>query len=621
MKYITLFILSLSITMTINGKTGRQIIEENGFKKSVTPMLTTEWSQNGGENSLLPIIEDNMQAVTGCGATALAQLMKYWKNPNPGNGFNYYYWQQGQEPKVLFADFQTYSYDWENMIARYKGNKDVTAEQTKAVSQLMADIGVALEMIYTKSQQEDGQYYPSTATNIEYIHTVLKKYYGYNPHSRLLRFINGAYTMDEWMRMVYKELSERRPILMGARMNTVNHIFVADGYDENGLVHLNLGKAGSTSTYNQNSYYDLTRTDITYTADMRMLVEVRPDTMEGELTDVTVSTSGTLKDMLGGEMESRRICRLKISGTINGEDNSWLHELTKETTGQLSYIDLTDCKVENNEIPSNAFEGCYTLQEIILPNSITKIGSKAFFNCKGLYAIHLPEQLRTLGNYAFTRCRYLEELTFPNTTTSIAPDPFAFVKLTKLSIAPDNPTYYVDNNAIVSKNGNVLLSMPVKTYGDYEISDGIKEIGESAFNCCEGIRNIYMPATVSSIGKEAFKSCPRLEDFFCYGQTAPSLHTETFYDTKNLKTLHVPFGCRQEYIDKGWTMFQEIIEDLPKQTPGDVNQDNTVDISDIVAVINAIAGEITYIKNADVNHDGLTDISDVVSIINIIAGQ
>ncbi len=52
---------------------------------------------------------------------------------------------------------------------------------------------------------------------------------------------------------------------------------------------------------------------------------------------------------------------------------------------------------------------------------------------------------------------------------------------------------------------------------------------------------------------------------------------------------------------------------------GDVNHDGAVDISDIVAVINTIAGETTYSASADVNTDNNTDISDIVAIINIIA--
>ena len=52
----------------------------------------------------------------------------------------------------------------------------------------------------------------------------------------------------------------------------------------------------------------------------------------------------------------------------------------------------------------------------------------------------------------------------------------------------------------------------------------------------------------------------------------------------------------------------------------DVNHDGSVDISDIVAVINTIAGESTYVSSADVNKDENTDISDIVAIINHIAG-
>ena len=53
---------------------------------------------------------------------------------------------------------------------------------------------------------------------------------------------------------------------------------------------------------------------------------------------------------------------------------------------------------------------------------------------------------------------------------------------------------------------------------------------------------------------------------------------------------------------------------------GDVNQDNKVDISDIVAIINRIAGTASYL-NADVNRDDKVDISDIVAVINIIASM
>ena len=615
MRHPIIILIALLTVMPASAKTGRQLIKENGLKPSVAPLLKTEWSQRRGENCLLPMLTDTKQAVTGCGATAMAQLMKFWSHPKQGTGQNFYYWSYGGQSDVFFADFEHTSYDWENMIEKY--DDTATETQKKAVGKLMADIGIALEMKYQLNNSGN----PSTATNIEYIHTALKKYFGYNPNSRILRFINGAYTMDEWLTMIYKELSEGRPVLMGGRYTTANHIFVADGYDEEGRVHLNLGKPESSSSYNLNTYFDLTQTDITYNGDMRMLVEVCPETIETELTEAHVSEAGTLKEVLGGEMPSRRVCRLKITGSINAEDISWLRILSLETTGQLSYIDLSECSIENNEIPPGAFEGCFTLQEIILPDNIVRIGKKAFNRCLGLYAIHFPNQLQTMENYAFTRCRYLSSLELPATLTSIYPDPFAYVKLSKFTVDDGNQRYRVENNALLTKDGKTLLSMPMSLYGDYQIAEGITKIDASAFNCCDGLRNIILPASVREIGLEAFKACNRLSDFYCYGTTAPTLVSVVFLSSPNLQTLHVPAGCRQEYLDKGWTMFKEIVEDLPLPMEGDVNRDGAVDISDIVAVINTIAGDSTNLPRADVNKDGKTDISDIVSIINLIAGE
>ena len=56
-----------------------------------------------------------------------------------------------------------------------------------------------------------------------------------------------------------------------------------------------------------------------------------------------------------------------------------------------------------------------------------------------------------------------------------------------------------------------------------------------------------------------------------------------------------------------------------EKIPGDVNNDGEVNISDVVAVINQMAGTATY-ENADVNNDNAVDISDIVAIINIMAG-
>ena len=112
------------------------------------------------------------------------------------------------------------------------------------------------------------------------------------------------------------------------------------------------------------------------------------------------------------------------------------------------------------------------------------------------------------------------------------------------------------------------------------------------------------------------------------------------FDTKKMNEdgnsvdFHISAGSmklgikKETTISGDWTIFDNFHLYYLGQTkpegfvdaakPGDVNEDGAVDISDIVAVINQIAGTATY-ENADVNSDTKVDISDIVAIINIIA--
>ena len=77
MKKSIFVIITCIISSFTYAKSGKELIAENGFKPSVAPLLKTHWSQNGGENSMLPCLygEGSQRAVTGCGATATAQIM------------------------------------------------------------------------------------------------------------------------------------------------------------------------------------------------------------------------------------------------------------------------------------------------------------------------------------------------------------------------------------------------------------------------------------------------------------------------------------------------------------------------------------------------------------------
>lgn len=562
-KFATLLVVAV-LSVSVLAKTGKEIIQENGFKPKVEPLLVTHWSQDGDENSMLPIVnvEEGIRAAAGCGATAVAQIMKFWNFPTHGIGYNYYYWDtiSGQE-QVLYADFENTTYDWTNMIAKYKGNSNTTQQQIDAVSTLMAHIGTALEMKYDYSHAEQK---PTTATQIEYIHSALKKYFGYNSNMYIVRYINGAYSMDEWLTMIYSELSEGRPVLMGGRYTNskgeyADHIYVADGYDENGNVHLNLGKAGIG--FNQDTYYDLTETGKTYTENMRMILGISPYKLDATVNTVNVQTPGTLIDVLGGELNSKRFCRLKITGYINNDDIKLLEKLTAVTTGQLSYLDLSECTLEGDIIKDHSFNECYTLQEILLPSNVTEIREAAFYGCRGLLSIGIPDNLKFLERYSLMDCRYLSKIELPQSLNRIDNNPFSRVKLDELIINEANPYFKVQNNTIFSKNGKKLQCMAGKFKGKYIIPEGVENLTRYTFDGCHMIDSLIIPSTIKNLGTESFRGCEGLKHVFCYSTSAPNHYAAFPYSSSRI--LHIPHGCADDYINKGWKdMFGVIIEDL-----------------------------------------------------------
>ena len=556
---LCLILASFSVSFSMSGKTGRELIQENGLKSSVAPMLTTHWSQDGGENSMLPFVnvEQTRRAVAGCGAVALAQVLNYWKYPAHGMGENYYYWKEIDElAQYLYADFQNTYYDWDNMASVYKSNTSVTQLQTDAVSTLMAQIGVALEMKYK---------YNSTATQIEYILAALRTYFGYNPNMRLVRYINGAYTMDEWLTMIYQELSEGRPVLMGGRYQSANHIFVADGYDEEGRVHLNLGKANlpNLSSFNKDTYYDLTQEGVTYNADMRMILGITPEALETEMMTVNVAAPGTLKEAMGGENESRKVCRLKVTGIINSEDFAWLSTLSDITTGQLTHIDLSQCNTVEHTIPAGTFKECYTLQEIILPDDVTHIEQQAFYSCRGLCAVTLPKQLEQLGYCAFADCRYLKEIHLPASLNSMdqSNHPFEGTQLERFSIDSENLHYKIENNALIGIKDKTLYCMPMEgCIEEYIVPEGVERVMSSALSI-PYLQKLSFPSSIQRIDLQSLGNCT---DVFCYTSTAPQMNT---FCSSYVKRLHVPKGCADVYKMSGWAKwFADILDDLPADT-------------------------------------------------------
>lgn len=210
--------------------------------RSVSSLLATRWNQSAPYNNLCPYDnEANTRTVTGCVATAMAQVMKYWNYPARGIGSHTYTHSTYGE---LSADFGNTTYDWNNMLNSYRGS--TTTEQDEAVAVLMYHCGVAVEMSYDiAANGGSGAYTVSYDGYFDYCaESALKNFFCYNS-TTLQGLLRDDYEDTEWKNILRQELNASRPIIYSGSGDGGGHCFVCDGYDANDYFHFNWGWGGS----------------------------------------------------------------------------------------------------------------------------------------------------------------------------------------------------------------------------------------------------------------------------------------------------------------------------------------------------------------------------------------
>lgn len=225
------------LSQNINDTKPKIFLAPTEYPESVSPLLgEINYGQDAPYNQLCPIIDDKV-CPTGCSATAMASILKYWEYPTVGKG-NISYTTSTHEIDWKF-NFTEKSFDWDYILPTYSGNTLATSKQKEAVAYLMAACGAACEMDY--GPKASGAY----SINIM---NGLVKYLRYNKFTTLE--YRKAYTSSEWMNLIKEELSNDRPIIYsGNDAYFSGHSFVIDGYDSDNMVHVNWGWDGSYNGY------------------------------------------------------------------------------------------------------------------------------------------------------------------------------------------------------------------------------------------------------------------------------------------------------------------------------------------------------------------------------------
>ena len=205
---------------------------------AVEPLVSTQWNQAPYYNDMCPYdTELEEKSVTGCVATAMAQIMKYWDYPRTGNGFHSY---NHSSFGLLSANFGSTVYNWESM-------PDVLTGENNAVATLMFHCGVSVEMDY--SANSSGAYVILSESPVEHCSEyAFKEYFGYDESLTGVARDNN-YSTEEWIQLLKTELEAGRPVEYAGFGTTGGHAFVCDGFDANDFFHFNWGWGGYFDGY------------------------------------------------------------------------------------------------------------------------------------------------------------------------------------------------------------------------------------------------------------------------------------------------------------------------------------------------------------------------------------
>lgn len=331
------------------------------FPSKLDPLVKTHWDQGKPYNNLCPGGNGSSSRLypTGCVATALSQVMKYYNYPMQGQGEHQYSFQPSSgDGRIIYANFGETHYDWNNMLDDYSSTT-YTDEQANAVATLMLHCGVAVDMSYTASGS--GAFGQEACL-------ALKTYFRYNKNARL--YTRDYYSAESWMKLIYHELNQYGPIYYdGVSDGGGGHAFVLDGYDETGLVHINWGWGGKSD-----GFFDialLNPPSYQFSLAQNMILNVSPD------ANIPYESQIVAKEL--SFLKSTSTTSISISGKVYNAGAEGFTGIIACVLQNMETGDITVLKKTNEMTIKPIVNGTYWLQSIsLLANSVSSVSDGTY---------------------------------------------------------------------------------------------------------------------------------------------------------------------------------------------------------------------------------------------------
>ncbi len=219
------------------------------------------------------------------------------------------------------------------------------------------------------------------------------------------------------------------------------------------------------------------------------------------------------------------------------------------------------------QICNSAFEGCTSLESIVIPNGVTEIGISTFKGCTSLKSINIPTSVTNIGWSVFEGCTSLEAIDIPNSVTKISSNAFGgCTSLKSINVDVLNDNYLSEKGVLYNKDKSLLIRYPSgKLESLFVVPNSVAEIDSGAFEGCTSLKSIDIPNSVTEIGYKAFYGCTSLESIvipnsiikieksvfeLCTAlklidipNSVVTIEDKAFDECRLLNTIHIPSKC------------------------------------------------------------------------------
>lgn len=224
---------------------------------------------------------------------------------------------------------------------------------------------------------------------------------------------------------------------------------------------------------------------------------------------------------------------------------------------KVNYCDITYVV---KRIGAGAFEDCYALTSVTIPNSITSIESFAFKNCQSLNSINIPQSVVFIKPTAFSNSGiYNDESNWEDSVLYIGDCLIQAKRGLTGSYIVKEGTRLIINEAFAGSNlTDITIPNTVTDIGagafQYSaltsmiIPNGITKIRGFAFYHCTSLKSVTLPNSITQIQRDAFRDCTALTTVVCEAVQVPDCQHNIFANILFLEaTLYVPKESLEDY--------------------------------------------------------------------------